>query len=101
LNLGDLPQEKPAMKRLIQFLVLWMGCLRVLGADPDADVASLKTHLDPKTSTFSAYRFHGDDSLLFQKGLRLTCRWGEESNGKEFGNPPETRYTSYSWVYQW
>ncbi|MGO8699701.1 MAG: DUF2961 domain-containing protein [Limisphaerales bacterium] len=59
------------------------------------------THLDTQTSTFSAYRFHDDDPLFFQKGLRLTCRCGEELNGKKFGNPPPTRYTSYTWVYQW
>jgi len=59
------------------------------------------THFDARTSTFSAYRFHDDDPLFFQKGLRLTCRCGEELNGKKFGNPPATRYTTYTWVYQW
>ncbi|MGA2542110.1 MAG: DUF2961 domain-containing protein [Verrucomicrobiota bacterium] len=59
------------------------------------------THFDPKTSTFSAYRFHDDDPLFFQKGLRLTCRCGEELNGQTFGHPPDTRYTTYTWVYQW
>ncbi len=59
------------------------------------------THFDSKTSTFSAYRFHDEDSIFFQKGLRLTCRCGEEMNGVRFGNPPKTRYTTYTWVYQW
>jgi hypothetical protein len=59
------------------------------------------THLDTKTNTFSAYRFHDDDPVFFQKGLRLTCRCGEEANGRKLHDPPETRYTTYVWVYQW
>ncbi|MBZ0255182.1 DUF2961 domain-containing protein, partial [bacterium] len=59
------------------------------------------THLDKETNTFSAYRFHDEDPVFFQKGLRLTCRCGEEANGKKLHDPPETRYTTYTWVYQW
>ena len=59
------------------------------------------THFDKTQSTFSAYRFHDDDPVLFQKGLRLTCRCGEELNGKKLHDPPDTRFTTYTWVYQW
>jgi len=59
------------------------------------------THFDAKNKSFSAYRFHDEDPIIFQSGLRLTCRCGEEANGKTVGNPPETRFTTYAWVYQW
>jgi len=59
------------------------------------------THLDTVNNSFSAYRFHDDDPLFFQQGLRLTCRCGEELNGKMLHDPPETRFTTYAWVYQW
>jgi hypothetical protein len=64
------------------------------------DLAGL-THLDSKTSTFSAYRFHDNDPVCFQDGLRLTCRCGEEVGGKKLHDPPETEYTTYTWIYQW
>ncbi len=59
------------------------------------------THLDPKENEFSAYRFHEDDPIVFRDGLRLTCRCGEELNGEMLGDPPETQYTTYVWLYQW
>lgn len=59
------------------------------------------THFDAKNTTFSAYRFHDEDPVVFKTGLRLTCRCGEQVKGKTIGNPPETRYTTYTWVYQW
>ncbi len=59
------------------------------------------THLDPKARTFSAYRLHEDDPIFFQKGLRLTCRCGEELGGRPLHDPPPTTYTAYAWVYQW
>jgi len=59
------------------------------------------THFDAKNTTFSAYRFHDEDPVVFKSGLRLTCRCGDQVNGKTVGNPPETRYTTYTWVYQW
>jgi hypothetical protein len=59
------------------------------------------THLDTKRNTFSAYRFHDEDPLFFEKGLRLTCRCGEELNGKKLHDPPATRFTTYTWVYEW
>lgn len=70
-----------------------------------ADIAGL-THFDKKEKSFSAYRFHDDDPVFFQNGLRLTCRCGETEHGQTGGeqgylNPPKTRYTTYTWVYQW
>lgn len=59
------------------------------------------THLDPKTRTFSAYRIHDDDPIFFEKGLRLTCRCGEELDGKVLHDPPPTTYTTYAWTYEW
>lgn len=59
------------------------------------------THLDTKKNTFSAYRFHDADPIFFQKGLRLTCRCGEELNGEKMHDAPETRYTTYTWIYHW
>lgn len=70
-----------------------------------ADIAGL-THFDKKEKSFSAYRFHDDDPVFFQDGLRLTCRCGETEHGKPeetkgYLNPTHTRYTTYTWVYQW
>ena len=59
------------------------------------------THLDAKNAAFSAYRFHDDDPVFFQTGLKLTCRCGDQVNGRTIGDPPETRYTTYAWVYEW
>jgi hypothetical protein len=70
---------------------------RGLYANP---VAGL-THLDHSDSSFSAYRFHDDDPVFFQHGLRLTCRCGEKIGDKVFGNPQETTYTTYAWLYEW
>ena len=51
--------------------------------------------------SFSAYRFHEDDPIFFEKGLRLTCRCGEEIDGRIFHDPRGTTYTTYAWVYEW
>lgn len=59
------------------------------------------THLDTETNEFSAYRFHDEDPVFFQNGLRLTNRIGEKIGEKVFHNPPKTRYTTYVWLYQW
>jgi hypothetical protein len=64
------------------------------------DLAGL-THLDSKNGSFTAYRFHDEDPIFFQSGLRLTCRCGEEIGGKVFHEPSETTYTTYAWVYVW
>jgi hypothetical protein len=52
---------------------------------------------------FSAYRFHDEDPIIFQKGLRLAWRNGEEKNGKAFGDgsPQPSQMTSYVWLYEW
>lgn len=70
-----------------------------------ADMAGL-THFDRNNHSFSAYRFHDEDPIFFQDGLRLTCRCGETEHGdtaatEGYLNPPPTRYTTYTWVYHW
>jgi hypothetical protein len=69
-----------------------------------SDMAGL-THLDKKAGSFSAYRFHDEDPVVFQNGFRLTCRCGETehgtADGKPYLNPTKTRYTTYVWIYQW
>jgi hypothetical protein len=68
------------------------------------NVAGL-THLDGQVNQYSAYRFHDEDPIFFQDGLRLTLRVGETEHGRPgepvTGDPPRTRYTTYVWVYQW
>lgn len=59
------------------------------------------THFEPAENEFSAYRFHEDDPVFFRNGLRLTCRCGEKIGDKVFHDPPPTRYTTYTWLYQW
>ena len=59
------------------------------------------THLDTERNAFSAYRFHDDDPIFFRDGFRLTCRCGEELNGAMLHDPPPTRFTTYTWLYQW
>ena len=59
------------------------------------------THLDTKQNSFSAYRFHDDDPFFFRNGLRLTCRCGEKAGDHVFGDPKETTYSTYTWVYEW
>ena len=60
------------------------------------------THFDPNQYEFSAYRFHEDDPVFFQNGLRLTCRCGEKIGDHVFNcDPTPTRYTTYVWLYQW
>jgi hypothetical protein len=70
-----------------------------------SDIAGL-THFDRETKRFSAYRFHDQDPIFFQTGLRLTCRCGETEHGREgetkaYLDPTKTRYTTYAWVYRW
>ncbi len=59
------------------------------------------THFDGNENEFSAYRFHEDDPVFFQNGLRLTCRCGEKFGDHVFHDPPAARYTTYVWLYQW
>lgn len=67
------------------------------------DMAGL-THIG--NNCFSAYRFHDEDPIFFQDGLRLTNRCGETEHGdtkgkKGYLKPPPTTFTTYTWVYQW
>ncbi len=59
------------------------------------------THFNSQENEFSGYRFHEDDPVFFQNGLRLTCRCGEKIGDKVFHDPPATVYTTYTWLYQW
>ncbi len=59
------------------------------------------THFDKAKNEFSAYRFHENDPVFFQNGLRLTCRCGEKIGAKVFHNPPAATYTTYVWLYEW
>jgi hypothetical protein len=64
------------------------------------NVAGL-THLDVEKNEFSGYRFHDEDPVFFQNGLRLSNRVGEKIGDHVFHKPPKTRYTTYVWLYQW
>jgi hypothetical protein len=64
------------------------------------DIAGL-THLEPAAGEFSAYRFHDEDPLFFEDGLRLTNKVGESIGDRIIGTPDRTRYTTYVWLYQW
>jgi Protein of unknown function (DUF2961) len=59
------------------------------------------THFDKDQNESSAYRFHDDDPVFFKNGLRLTCRCGEELDGKMLHDCPAANYTTYIWLYQW
>jgi hypothetical protein len=70
-----------------------------------ADMAGC-THFNQKDLIFSAYRIHDEDPIFFNGGLRLTCRNGETQHGTPEGPvaykaPPRTKYTTYTWVYEW
>jgi D-arabinan exo alpha-(1,3)/(1,5)-arabinofuranosidase (non-reducing end) len=59
------------------------------------------THFDEEKNEFSAYRLHEEDPVFFQDGLKLTNRCGEKIGEKIYHDPPETRYTTYVWAYEW
>lgn len=59
------------------------------------------THIDKENNEFSGYRLHEDDPVFFQNGFKLTNRCGEKIGDKIFHDPPQTRYTTYTWIYQW
>jgi hypothetical protein len=65
-----------------------------------SNVAGL-THLNMETNEFSAYRFHDDDPIFFQNGLRLVNKVGEQLESVVHHDPPRTRYSTYVWIYQW
>ncbi len=56
----------------------------------------------PGVCRFSAYRFHVEDPVIFQKGWRLEWRNGEvQPDGKPYGSPQPSQMTSYAWFYEW
>lgn len=62
------------------------------------------THKDESNHSFSAYRFHDLDPIVFAKELRLACRCGETIGDRIAGTtgyPQATVYTTYAWVYEW
>lgn len=62
------------------------------------------THMDARATgpcRISAYRFHVEDPIIFQKGWRLVWRNGEENDGKVYGSPQRSQITSYVWLYEW
>ncbi len=67
------------------------------------DLAGL-TYFDKENAKFAAYRIHDRDPYYFKKGLRLTCRAGEvwmEKNNEKLHDAPNTKFTTYTWVYEW
>jgi hypothetical protein len=62
------------------------------------------THKNEEDHSFSAYRFHDLDPIVFSDGIRLTCRCGEKSGDQVFGatgHPQPTTFTTYVWTYEW
>jgi hypothetical protein len=62
------------------------------------------THKSESDNSFSAYRVHDEDPLVFADGIRLVCRCGEQRGEKTFGttgHPMATTYTTYVWTYEW
>jgi hypothetical protein len=67
------------------------------------DLAGL-TYFDKKNAKFAGYRIHDRDPFYFKNGLRLTCRAGEtwpEKNNIKLHDTPNSKYTTYTWVYEW
>lgn len=67
------------------------------------DLAGL-TYFDKENAKFAAYRIHDRDPYYFKNGLRLTCRAGEiwfEKNNEKLHDAPNSKYTTYTWVYEW
>jgi len=62
------------------------------------------THKNEEDHSFSAYRFHDLDPIVFSHGIRLSCRCGEKSGDEVFGttrHPQPTTFTTYVWTYEW
>jgi hypothetical protein len=65
----------------------------------------------PGNLNVSAYRFHTQDPLFFEDGLRVVLRNGEtkgpagkclqETGGRPVGTPGSTTLGVYAWVYSW
>lgn len=62
------------------------------------------THKTEEDYSFSAYRFHDLDPIVYSDGIRLACRCGEKRGDEVFGttgNPQPTTFTTYVWTYEW
>jgi hypothetical protein len=62
------------------------------------------THKNEENHSFSAYRFHDLDPIVYSEGIRLACRCGEKRGDQVFGttgNPQPTTFTTYVWTYEW
>ncbi len=61
--------------------------------------------INEKDGTFSGYRFHEEDPIFFQKGLRYVWRNGETKfwtrEDTKAWDTKETVLYSYAWVYEW
>jgi len=68
------------------------------------------THFE--NSGFSAYKFHIDEPVFFQQGLRLVWRNGDtidpsnglkcvDVGGNVVGSPQVSQVWTYAWVYEW
>ena len=57
--------------------------------------------IDAEALEFSAYRFHGNDPVFYQNGLKLTLRCGDTVNGRAIGHPLATIYATCICLYQW
>lgn len=67
------------------------------------DLAGL-TYFDEENAKFAGYRIHDRDPFFFKNGLRLTCKSGEiwpENNNIKIGDAPNSKFTTYTWVYEW
>lgn len=62
------------------------------------------THKSEQDHSFSAYRLHDLDPIVYSGGIRLACRCGEKRGNEVFGttgHPQPTTYTTYVWTYEW
>lgn len=67
------------------------------------DLAGL-TYFDKENAKFAGYRIHDRDPYYFKNGLRLTCRAGEtwpEKNNIKLHDAPNSKFTTYTWIYEW
>ncbi len=72
------------------------------------------THLNTSNGiTFSSYRFHEMDPLMFSDGFQFMWRIGDavdasgikcmiaDNNGRPAGSPTVSTVNAYTWVYTW
>jgi hypothetical protein len=83
------------------------------GGNFHAPVAG-STHksMDGNVSKWSGYRFHEQDPIVFQDGMRFQWRNGDVTDtatglkctqlkGELCGNPQVSNVKAYSWLYVW